>query len=319
MSKQKRPEVLQFHTALIDSEGRHRKEVGDLDALAKSIADVGLLQPIVVIKKRRSGSYRLVAGERRLRAVALLGLKTIPTHVVSNLRDATALLRAEYDENTCRKDFTPTESVAIGAELEKLEREEAAKRKKSGTNQYTEPSGQLPEGSTGQVRDKVAEAVGMSGKTYEKAKAVVEAAEKEPEKYGDLPKVMDQTGKVDGAFKELRTRQAASAAAATQDQELTTQTSTAKRSPKKWPSMDWRCRRDNCDTLASKIAIRIGEVVSKSGGATRCTKPLIRELLEGVREIREWAEEIQTETEVMERELLQDGGTGDKSRGREIS
>jgi ParB family chromosome partitioning protein len=44
---------------------RHRRDLGDLDALAANIKDTGLLRPIVV---RRDGT--LIAGERRLRAAA---------------------------------------------------------------------------------------------------------------------------------------------------------------------------------------------------------------------------------------------------------
>ncbi len=47
-----------------------------LAALARSIREVGVLQPIVV--RRRNGSYELVAGERRVRAARLAGLATIP-------------------------------------------------------------------------------------------------------------------------------------------------------------------------------------------------------------------------------------------------
>jgi hypothetical protein len=47
--------------------------------------------------------------------------------------------------------------------LEELERPKAKDRKTSGTNQHTEPSGKLPEGSKGQTRDKVGAAIGMSG------------------------------------------------------------------------------------------------------------------------------------------------------------
>jgi ParB family chromosome partitioning protein len=47
---------------------RHRRDMGDLDALAASIADVGLLQPIVVLP-----DGTLIAGERRLRAAQQLG------------------------------------------------------------------------------------------------------------------------------------------------------------------------------------------------------------------------------------------------------
>src|SRR5437870_4606286 len=104
---------------LIDFDGRHRKDMGDLEALAQSIADVGMLQPIVV-RRLAGGRYRLIAGERRLRAVARLDWETVPAHVVDDLVDAAALLRAERDENTCRKPFTPSEAVSVGMALEDL-------------------------------------------------------------------------------------------------------------------------------------------------------------------------------------------------------
>ena len=44
----------------------------------------------------------------------------------------------------------------------------------------------------------------MGRRTYEKAKAVVDAAQAEPDKYGDLVEAMDRTGKVDVAYKALR-------------------------------------------------------------------------------------------------------------------
>lgn len=47
---------------------RHRRDLGDIDALARSIAEVGLLHPIVV-----TSEGKLIAGERRLMAVRSLG------------------------------------------------------------------------------------------------------------------------------------------------------------------------------------------------------------------------------------------------------
>jgi hypothetical protein len=41
-------------------------------------------------------------------------------------------------------------------------------------------------GSKGRTSDKVAAAFGRSGKTYEKARVVVEAAEADPERFGDI-------------------------------------------------------------------------------------------------------------------------------------
>lgn len=47
---------------------RHRKDLGDLDSLARSIADIGLLHPVVV-----TPAGNLIDGERRLRAAQMLG------------------------------------------------------------------------------------------------------------------------------------------------------------------------------------------------------------------------------------------------------
>ena len=56
---------------------RYRKDMGDIDALAKSIAEIGLLQPIVITPDKR-----LVCGARRLEAYRRLGLAYIEAHVL---------------------------------------------------------------------------------------------------------------------------------------------------------------------------------------------------------------------------------------------
>jgi ParB family chromosome partitioning protein len=55
---------------------RIRKDIGDIDALAASIAELGLLHPIVIDKH-----HKLLAGERRLRAAQKLGWTTIPATI----------------------------------------------------------------------------------------------------------------------------------------------------------------------------------------------------------------------------------------------
>src|SRR5262249_55670909 len=62
--------------------------------------------------------------------------------------------------------------------------------------------GNLPPTDSGKTRDKAAETVGMSGRTYEKAKAVVEAAEKDPT-LKPVVEEMDRTGKVDPAYRKV--------------------------------------------------------------------------------------------------------------------
>jgi ParB-like chromosome segregation protein Spo0J len=52
---------------------RHRRDMGDIEGLAASIRDIGLLHPIVI-----TPGFRLIAGERRIRAFESLGRETIP-------------------------------------------------------------------------------------------------------------------------------------------------------------------------------------------------------------------------------------------------
>ena len=177
---------------------RRRKKLGDVQSLADSIAAVGLLHPPVV-----TPDHRLIAGERRLAALRLLGWTQTPVTVV----DLADILRGEHDENFVRIDFSPSEAVAIGRAVEDEVR--------TPVGQHADQRDKETFLISGQTRDKAAEYVGMSGRTLEKARRVVEAAEDNP---ALLPLVekMDETGKIDGAYKALQKveRDASLAAAA---------------------------------------------------------------------------------------------------------
>src|SRR5262249_54983802 len=56
-------------------------------------------------------------------------------------------------------------------------------------------SGNLPQASKGRAADKAAKATGMARRTLEKAEAIVDAAEAEPERDGKLKDDMDRTGR----------------------------------------------------------------------------------------------------------------------------
>jgi ParB family chromosome partitioning protein len=84
-----------------------------LAALARSIREVGVLQPVVV--HVRDGGYELVAGERRLRAARLAGLATIPAIIREG--DDTESLREALIENIHREDLGPLELAAAFQEL----------------------------------------------------------------------------------------------------------------------------------------------------------------------------------------------------------
>jgi hypothetical protein len=191
---------------------RHRRDLGDLDSLAASIDAVGLLQPVVV-----TPDGRLVAGQRRLEAVRLLGWDTVPVHVVAGLDDAILALTAERDENVCRLPFAISEAVSLGRELELLLAADARARQWAGLSGDGNAGGRgrkrnLPANCrkvSGDTRDRVGQAVGLSGRTFTKARAIVEAAEADPDSYGDLVEQMDTSGKVNRAHQELGRRRLA--------------------------------------------------------------------------------------------------------------
>ena len=89
-----------------------------LEALAVSIREVGVLQPIVV--RRGETGFELIAGERRLRAAKAAGLATIPAVVRES--DDTEALREALIENIHREDLNPIELAEAFRELlEELE------------------------------------------------------------------------------------------------------------------------------------------------------------------------------------------------------
>ena len=188
---------------------RFRKDLGDLEPLASSIQAVGLLQPVVLDSRKG-----LIAGQRRVEAARILDWTEIEAVIACDADDALRLLRAQRDENTCRKDFAPSEAVAVGAAVEAIESRAAKERQRehgeTAPGRRRDTGGKLPQ-LKGKTRDKVAAAVGMKARTYEKAKAVVEAAKQDPKRFGPLVKEMDKTGKVDRAYSKVR--RAATAAA----------------------------------------------------------------------------------------------------------
>jgi N6-adenosine-specific RNA methylase IME4 len=181
---------------------RHRKDFGDLASLARAIDKEGLLQPIAI-----TPDNTLIAGERRLRAWQITRFKDqeIPVHVV----DLDEIVRGEWSENANRKDFTPSEMVAIKRALEPKLKAEAEARMTSGVNQHSEPMGKFPEGSKGRAADKLGAFVHKDRKTIEKMAAVVAAAEADPARFGKLVEDMDRTGRVEGPYKRLRNIKAA--------------------------------------------------------------------------------------------------------------
>jgi ParB family transcriptional regulator, chromosome partitioning protein len=81
----------------------------ELEELAASIREHGVLQPLIVSKKDKGSGYLLIAGERRLQASIHAGLKTVPV-IVRQTTDQEQLLLALI-ENVQREDLNPLEEA----------------------------------------------------------------------------------------------------------------------------------------------------------------------------------------------------------------
>lgn len=77
-----------------------------LHALASSIRENGLIQPVVV-RKKKDGTYELAAGERRWRAAKMAGLTVIPA--ISKEYDDRSMAEMALVENLQRKDLNPVD------------------------------------------------------------------------------------------------------------------------------------------------------------------------------------------------------------------
>lgn len=109
------------------SQPRKVFQEAELEGLAQSIAENGLLQPVTV--RRENGTYYLIAGERRLRACKLAGLKEIPALVADCEPEDSAVLALL--ENLQRKDLQMFEQANAIVNLLRewqITQEEAAKR-----------------------------------------------------------------------------------------------------------------------------------------------------------------------------------------------
>ncbi len=192
-------------------EDRVRKDLGDIEGLAESIARLGQLQPIGI-----DTANRLLFGERRIAALKHLGRAEVRAEVFTDLDTALARLQAERDENTARKEFTPEEMIRQGKRLEPLEREAAAARKREGQRrgpvvrdarrkgldlEETFTASSQPPSKEG-VRERLGAAFGVSGITYRRAQTVIDAADKEPS-LRSLVDEMNATGNVNSSYNKM--------------------------------------------------------------------------------------------------------------------
>lgn len=91
--------ILPIDQITVDRDARQRRELKDIDKLANSIDEVGLINPLVITKE-----HVLVAGERRYTAIRQLGWTQVPVQFAEDLDEPTLHL-IELEENIKRSEL----------------------------------------------------------------------------------------------------------------------------------------------------------------------------------------------------------------------
>ena len=107
----------------------------ELSKLADSIAEVGIIQPIT-LRKINDDSYQIIAGERRFKASALAGLKTIPAYIKT--ADDENVMEMALIENIQREDLNSLEiALAYQHLIEQYELTQERLSERVGKNRTT--------------------------------------------------------------------------------------------------------------------------------------------------------------------------------------
>jgi len=108
---------------------RYQMRPEDLQDLADSIREHGIIQPLIATQEPGDETYTLIAGERRLRAAKMAGLELVPV-ILRQVTDQ-QLLEIALIENVQRSDLTPLETAEAYRQLNEafgLSHEEIAQR-----------------------------------------------------------------------------------------------------------------------------------------------------------------------------------------------
>lgn len=127
------PRIVSLTLAQIVPHPRNvRHELTDLAALAASIKQDGILQPLVVAPGDTAGTFVLIAGHRRHAAAGKAGLKELPCLVRDDLTDKADQLQAMLTENLQRSNLNPIEEGDAFQELLDLGIKPAILAKRTG-------------------------------------------------------------------------------------------------------------------------------------------------------------------------------------------
>lgn len=174
--------AMQRRTADLKPHPMNRKLYGEEvlpPEFVASIRENGILVPLAV---KEDGT--IISGHRRWQVALALKMEHVPVQVVRYADDLDE--REAIIEFNRQREKTFSQKMAEAEELEAIERERASRRIVEGakvgaavTNKGKRPVETFPQGEKGKTRDKVAEAIGIgSGRTYDKAAKVWEAAKK---------------------------------------------------------------------------------------------------------------------------------------------
>lgn len=127
--------VVQIETdRIVPNPYQPRREFDDLEGLAQSILQNGILQPLTV--RREKGEIELVSGERRLRAAKMLGMETVPCIIVEmNGRNSAVMALIENIQRQDLSVFDEAEAIAKLIDFYGMTQEDAAA--KLGKSQST--------------------------------------------------------------------------------------------------------------------------------------------------------------------------------------
>lgn len=140
-----------------------------LEALAHSIREIGVIQPLLV-HRHPDGRYILIAGERRLRAAEMAGLDSVPAYVLEGGEEQ--IRAAALAENLSRADLSPYERAeGILAFLEtklSMGREDLLARLRAMSNAIRKghQDHETLTDAPGQVILKLFDAIGYSLRTF---------------------------------------------------------------------------------------------------------------------------------------------------------
>lgn len=178
---------------------RLRQDMGDINGLAQSMKEHGLLHPIVIDSK-----FYLVAGGRRLEAAKQIGLLEIEVKMLGDLSER-ELRVLELEENIKRKDLTEIERSRNLIELVGVAQEEAIAKTELITESVNNSAGR-PKSVT--AIPKIAERIGVPQSTIYDAQKHVAAVDKHPaleplskykaiETAKELEQIPDETARVE--------------------------------------------------------------------------------------------------------------------------